>query len=140
MPIDTQAFRDVHAAVREHTELLREAARRMPGLSPQERLELRDRVLTYLHAIVEPHSRRDERELYPEIATRLGDPLATASMNYDHIAIRHWIKQIADAHLDRPEPLQELLYGLDALIRVHLWKEDELYLGMLESSSWPFGA
>ena len=39
--------------------------------------------------------------------------------------------------LGEPEKLQELLYGLDALIRVHLWKENELYVAMLDSASWP---
>ena len=33
--------------------------------------------------------------------------------------------------------IQELLYGLDALIRVHLWKEDELVLHPLASSAPP---
>jgi hypothetical protein len=61
-------------------------------------------------------------------------------MAYDHLAIRWWIDRIAEARLDRPERLQELLYGLDALIRVHLWKENELYLAMLDWPSWPGGA
>jgi hypothetical protein len=30
-----------------------------------------------------------------------------------------------------------VLYGLDALIRVHVWKENELFLGVLTSPSWP---
>ena len=34
---------------------------------------------------------------------------------------------------------EELLYGLDARIPVHLWKENELFLGPIESHSWPIG-
>lgn len=140
MPAFTKELHDSHGNIREYTQLLRHAARELPDLSPRERLELRDRVLTYLRVVVEPHTRRDDSVHYPEITPRLGDRLATDSLNYDHLAIGHWIKQIAEAHLNRPEPLQELLYGLDALLRVHLWKENELYLATLDSSPWPLSA
>lgn len=59
------------------------------------------------------------------------------SMNYDHLAIRHWIERIATVDTTDTALLQQLLQGLDALIRVHLWKEDELFLAPLESFSWP---
>jgi hypothetical protein len=71
------------------------------------------------------------------VTARLGDPLATASMNYDHMAIRRWIEDIAEADVEDVARLQQLLYGLHALITVHTWKEDELYLTALESPSWP---
>jgi hypothetical protein len=66
----------------------------------------------------------------------LEKPIA-ASMNYDHLAIRHWISSLEEADLRDTDRLQSLLYGLDALIRVHMWKEDELFLGTLESADWP---
>ncbi len=137
MSVDTEQFREAHTALQRDVVLLCDAARELPKLSRPERSELRDRVLVFLRTIVEPHTQLDERVLYPEIAFRLGDPLATASMRYDHLAIRDWVAKIADADLDPPDKLQELLYGLDALIRVHLWKENELYVAMLDSASWP---
>jgi hypothetical protein len=81
--------------------------------------------------------RLDEHVLFPEVASRLRDPLATASMAYDHLAIRDWINRLCAASLSDVNELQELLYGLVALIRVHIWKEDALYLAMLENPSWP---
>jgi hypothetical protein len=75
--------------------------------------------------------------LYPEMEARLGSPLAAAAIAYDHLAIRSWIAKIAAADEEDVETMQELLYGLDALIRVHLWKEDELFVKPLGSSSWP---
>ena len=77
------------------------------------------------------------RKHYPEVDTRLVDPPVAASMNYDHLAIRHWIERIAAVDVTETALIQQLLYGLDALIRVHVWKEDELSLGPLESPSWP---
>jgi hypothetical protein len=58
-------------------------------------------------------------------------------MAYDHLAIRSWIAKLAEADEEDVATLQELLYGLDALIRVHLWKEDELFVKPLGSSTWP---
>jgi hypothetical protein len=88
-------------------------------------------------AAVDVHMRLDEHALFPEVASRLRDPLATASMAYDHLAIRDWISRLCAASLSDVNELQELLYGLVALIRVHIWKEDALYLAMLENPSWP---
>lgn len=106
-------------------------------MSPDEREVLRAHVLGFLrHEIVE-HMASDERLLYPRIAERLGDPLATAPMNYEHRAIRWWIDQIARADIGDVDELQRLLYGVLALIKVHLSREEELYVGALDSAAWP---
>jgi hypothetical protein len=136
MPVVADDFHAAHATLRELSTLLRSAARELPTLTSGERAARRKELLASL-AAVEPHMRLDERVMYVEVGSRLGDPLATASMRYDHIAIRDWLGKIEEADVDDPDSLQELLYGLDALIRVHLWKEDELYLHMLESPGWP---
>jgi iron-sulfur cluster repair protein YtfE (RIC family) len=137
MPVVGADFRRAHERLQEQTESLRHAAREIPHLSYGDRAAVRDAVLDFLQHDVEPHTRLDERLLYPEVAHRLGAPLATASMAYDHLAIRHMIDDIAAADPGEPEHLQELLYGLDTLLRVHIWKENELYLPVVESPGWP---
>ena len=137
MTVYTDTFRKAHAEIGEQTEALRLAAARMPGLSLEERRATLDELLEFLHGDVEPHTRYDERYLYPEVAARLGAPLATASMNYDHMAIRQWIAELAETDPSDAAKLQELLYGLDAIIRVHIWKENELYLPAVGSATWP---
>ena len=126
-----------HDEFRAWTSELRSAARRMPELAAAERFALLADIVAFLQEKVEPHTRVDEQVLYPEAAARMGSPLATAAMAYDHLAIRAWIAKLAEADDQDVATLQELLYGLDALIRVHLWKEDELMLGPLDSSTWP---
>ena len=137
MTVDTAGFREAHHELRDQTVELRLAAERVPELAIEEREEARARIVSYLRERVDPHTKLDELLLYPEVATRLGDPLVAASMNYDHLAIRHWIERIAMVDITDTALLQQLLYGLDALIRVHLWKENELFLAPLESFSWP---
>jgi hypothetical protein len=136
--VDTAAFRASHAAIELGCDDLAAVARRLPALSPAGRERERAAVVARLDQL-EGHMLLDERLLFREVSTRLGDPLATASMSYDHLAIRDWTRRIRAAAVDAPEDLQELLYGLAALLRVHLWKENELYLAMLDSASWPAG-
>jgi hypothetical protein len=106
------------------TDELRLAARRLPDLEPHERMIRIADLVAFLHEEVEPHMRVDEEVLYP------------TGLAYDHLAIRAWIGKLKEAEDEDVETLQELLYGLDALIRVHLWKEDELTVRPLSSSTW----
>ncbi len=137
MAIDTGGFHTAHKEMREHAGALRDLAEEAPGLTEAERRDALARVVAMLRSRVEPHTKLDEWLLYPAVADRLGDPLVAASMNYDHLAIRDWISKIENTDPNDPSRLQRLLYGLDALIRVHIWKEEELFLAALESSSWP---
>jgi len=137
VPVATEDFRAAHAKLRLQTECLRRAAREIPHLSRSDRAAVRDAVLDFLQRDVEPHTRLDEQLLYPEVNNRLGAPLASASMAYDHLAIRRWIDDLAHADPALPDRLQELLYGLDALMRVHIWKEESLYLPAVEDAAWP---
>ena len=130
-------FADTHEEFRAWTDRLRAAARALPSLTTPERLSVVADIVAFLQETVEPHTRIDEEVLYPTAEARSGSPLASASMAYDHLAIRSWIAKLAEADEDDVGTLQELLYGLDALIRVHLWKEDELFVKPLASSTWP---
>jgi hemerythrin-like domain-containing protein len=130
-------FREQHEVFRAWTDELRAAARIIPELEPAARFALVADLVAFLQEKIEPHTHVDELVLYPRAAARMGSPLATASMAYDHLAIRSWIAKLAEADEDDVATLQELLYGLDALIRVHLWKEDELMVHPLDSPTWP---
>ena len=132
-----EQFTEAHKKFNAWTDELRLAARRLPGLTAAERLAVISDLVAFLHDSVEPHTRIDEQVLYHDAAERLGSSLVTASMAYDHLAIRTWIAKLAEADEEDVDTLQELLYGLDALIRVHIWKEDELLVRPLSSSTWP---
>jgi hypothetical protein len=137
MAVHTEGFRAAHEEIGEHTAKLRVAARMLPRLDRHEREVLRAEIVRFLREEVAPHMKLDEELLYPALARRIGDPLVASSMNYDHIAIRLWIDELEQTDAEDGTHLQQLLYGLDALIRVHLWKENELFLRPLENGSWP---
>ena len=135
--MSAQQFEAAHELFLVWTDHLRSAARRLPKLEPDQREELVAEIVAFLREEVEPHMRIDEQVLYPSAADRLGTQLATAAIAYDHRAIRRWVARLAEADPGDAATVQELLYGLDALIRVHLWKEDELLVQPLGSATWP---
>lgn len=137
MSTRVESLRQDHRLLREQADELCEAARAVAVLEVEGRRAIQEHLVEFLRERIAPHTWMDERVLYPEVTERLGDPLATASMNYDHLAIRRWIEDIAQADPHNVGHLQQLLYGLHALITVHTWKEDELYLTALESPAWP---
>ena len=104
----------------------------MPRLSPEERSALVERILRFLRGTLMPHAQAEEQVLYPEVARLIGDPEATAPMIHDHAAIVERVEALDTADRTDGERLQELLYGLHALISVHFRKEEEIYLPYLD--------
>jgi hemerythrin-like domain-containing protein len=129
---ETAPVRTEHERLLGHAEHLRVAALELPALSNEERRELLDRILDFLRRPLQAHYESEEHGLYPHVAGLLGDPQATAPMVYDHLAIRRLTDELGDASIHDVPRLQELLYGLHALITVHFQKEEGLYLPLLE--------
>jgi hypothetical protein len=136
MTADTKEACAPNRELYEHTTALRVAAASLPNLTTRERAEVRSQILRYLGYLL-PKTSLDSLVLFPEVDARRGDPLVAAAMNYDRLAIWHWIDLIAAADVTEAAELQQLLYGLDALLRVHRWKEKELLLASLGAPLWP---
>lgn len=129
----TDPLRTEHQQLVVHVEHLREAAREIPGLAPEERAAIVARILNFLRGSLLPHARAEEEFLYPAVARLLGHPEATAPMSHDHVAIGALTDALADSDRSDADALQELLYGLHALITVHFRKEEDLYLPLLDA-------
>lgn len=139
MSEQSESLRSIDRRLEGKAELLCEAARRLPALSLEEREGVRAEVLDFLRHEICDHLLADERVLYPRLATRLGDPLAPAPLLYAHRAIRWWTEEIATADAADADELQRLLYGVNALIRVHLSREEDLYAEAVDAVRWPAG-
>jgi hypothetical protein len=135
--LGTEAVRADHAQLREHVEHLRVAARELPEMSLAEREEMLGRIADFLRGTLVPHADEEERTLYREVARQLGHLEATAPMTHDHVAIRVRTLELVTTPATDVDTLQELLYGLYALISVHFWKEEQLYLPLVERPLLP---
>jgi iron-sulfur cluster repair protein YtfE (RIC family) len=130
----TEPFRKEHEQLLEHIEHLAEAAREMPRLSAEERKALRQRILGFLRGTLIPHAKAEEEVLYQEWAKLVGFADAAAPMIHDHEAIVARIERLERADVDDVDLLQELLYGLHALISVHFRKEEDLQLPAFDAA------
>lgn len=96
--IDLNRRYDLAHLVRE----LRLAARTIRSQTLAERAQVRDSLSESLRARLEPHALQDELGLE---------------------ALTVWTDTLGEADAGDVDRLQELLYGIDALVRVHLWRE-----------------
>ena len=103
-----------------------------------------DALVEFLQGELMPHAAGEERHLYPAV-----DPLIrahgrpSATMSVDHEFIAGYVRDIADAAsglrqagaAERPallRRLQRLVIQLDAVLRLHLEKEERVYLPLFE--------
>jgi len=85
------------------------------------------------------HERQEDRAVYPMLAQAIGNEDATAALHRTHTEIFHLIglydRLVGDlppegpAHEDLVD-LRRVLYGLDAILRLHMAQEEELYLSL----------
>ncbi|MFG1895034.1 heavy metal translocating P-type ATPase [Micromonospora zamorensis] len=135
-----QAVRDVLAGLRDTADLVATdpaSPRCLPAVRETHR-RLTERVL--------PHEAAEERQLYPALADPLGSGEATSTMSRAHVEIHRQVDlldaqlaQTADGRL-RPDQVADLLatlYGLDAVLRLHLAQEEEEFFSLDPSDPAP---
>ena len=131
----TEPFRKEHEQLLQHIEHIAESAREIPRLSEEERDALRGRILGFLRGTLIPHAKAEEEVLYPEWAKLVGFADAAAPMIHDHEAIAARTERLERVDVRDVDSLQELLYGLYALISVHFRKEEDLQLPAFDAAS-----
>jgi iron-sulfur cluster repair protein YtfE (RIC family) len=118
------------------------------GVSSEATPELSIHVLDLLHWLdetLEPHLAWEDRWLYPEIDARVGTRWATCAARFDHGEVRAMIERI---RLDRADLRDRIglghdelrchLFGLEALLRAHIEREERFLLPLLDEP--PIGA
>jgi iron-sulfur cluster repair protein YtfE (RIC family) len=89
-----------------------------------------------------PHAQAEEQVLYPAVGRLLGAGAATETMTRDHLEVLQLTKELetlwlhlfyAPVTVADEQALRRVLYGLSAILSLHLVKEEELYLPLLET-------
>jgi iron-sulfur cluster repair protein YtfE (RIC family) len=129
----------------EHRELVRginrihDVACQIGGwLTPEQSVRVLG-VLDWLERELEPHIAWEESWLYPAIDERTGTPWATRAARFDHGQIRDVASRLrADKRLLQQgraaDALPELrchLFGLEALLRAHMEREERFLIPLL---------
>ena len=130
----TEPFRREHEELLTHIEHIAQAAREVARLDRAERRLLVGRIVEFLRGTLVPHARAEEEVLYPEWAKLVGFADAAVPMVHDHDAIVERIDRLEQADIEEVETLQELLYGLHALISAHFRKEEDIQLPAFDAA------
>ena len=130
----TEPFRQEHEELLAHIEHVGQAARQVPRLEAAERQALLARILEFLRETLVPHAQAEEQVLYPAWAKLVGFDDAVVPMVHDHEAIVSRIERLEHTDLEDTDTLQELLYGLYALISVHFRKEEDIQLPAFDAA------
>ncbi|MCW3042985.1 MAG: copper-exporting ATPase [Actinobacteria bacterium] len=136
-PAVAQHFRLEHRKIVPELECLHRLADVLDTLPPPEALRELGEVRTFLTERLVPHEAEDDRILYPVVAGILGGDDPTGAMSRGHQEIQHLIRRYASTvdelpatgpDVDDLRTLRSLLYGLDAVLRLHFAQEEESYL------------
>lgn len=130
----TEPFRREHDELLSHIEHIGQAGREVARLDLDERKLLVGRILEFLRGTLVPHARAEEEVLYPEWAKLVGFADAAVPMVHDHEAIVARVERLEEADVGDIDTLQELLYGLAALISVHFRKEEDIQLPAFDAA------
>jgi hypothetical protein len=125
-----------HAALAPGIANLRIVADHLDPMAPDEaRTALQD-IQTFLVETLVPHEEEEDRTVYPHLSRAFGTDDATAALHRTHTEIFHLIRLLgrigAEIGDDGPTAddrtdLQRALYGLHAILRLHMAQEEELY-------------
>jgi len=145
-PITVPGWTETHARLAaEHLALapgiasIRATADRLDTTAvPRAREELQS-VRRFLVDSLMPHELEEDRGVYPMLATASGSDDSTSALHGTHTEIfrlvRRYERLLDEMPADGPTPddrpdVRRLLYGLDAILRLHFAQEEELYLSL----------
>jgi heavy metal translocating P-type ATPase len=143
-PVTSERCRAEHRELLPGITRIRHTADRLDLLSPtQARAELEE-IHRFLMTKVLPHDEAEDTDVYPAVAKLIGGDDPTAPMNRAHIEIAHMARMLgrnlADLPPEGPGPedireVRRILYGLDAILRLHFAQEEEAYLALIDARS-----
>ena len=133
--------RQQHRELEPHIRHLRGLADSLDRLPPAAALAALQATSRFFVDELLPHERGEDSTFYTEVARVLGGDDPTGAMSRAHVEIAHLVgtfqRLLEDLPAAGPGPadlpeLRRLLYGLYALLRLHLAQEEESYLPLLE--------
>jgi heavy metal translocating P-type ATPase len=123
---------------------IRATADRLDGLAPGVAVVALEEVRRFVAEDLVAHEELEDRTIYPMLAAAMGSDDATASMHRTHAEIfrlaRLLDRLIRDLPPEGPDvedrtDLQRVLYGLEAILRLHQAQEEDLYLSIGDEGS-----
>lgn len=140
---DADRLKQEHADLAPLMEQIRNLADGLPAMNGEAASAELNCLCEALGGTLLPHEQQDDAQLYPQLARLIGgeDPLAAMSgMHREIFRVIHLLQSMAaDAPPEgfdegRVREYQRLLYGLEAVLRLHCAQEDELFHTLREDA------
>jgi iron-sulfur cluster repair protein YtfE (RIC family) len=137
-----QRVRDEHRELITRIEVLRTVADSIGSASTESIRKGVGQVYTFLIHQLIPHAQAEEQVLYPTVGRLLRALEATETMSRDHLEVIRLTEELEALRLhlfytpiseSNEQALRRVLYGLYAIIKLHLAKEEEIYLPIVEA-------
>ncbi len=136
-------LRAAHIELEPSIARIRGTADILDGMSPAAAAVALEETRRFVSVDLLPHEELEDRTIYPILATAMGSDDATGSMHRTHQEIfrlaRLLDRLVRDLPPDGPSrddrtDLQRLLYGLEAILRLHQAQEEDLYASIGDST------
>lgn len=137
-----QRVRDEHWEMIARIEILRTVADSIGSAATESIREGVGQAYAFLIHQLIPHAQAEEQVLYPTVGRLLRALEATETMSRDHLEVIRLTEELETLRLhlyytpvseSNEQALRRVLYGLYAIIKLHLAKEEEIYLPILEA-------
>ncbi len=137
-------FRAEHRTLLPEVKRIRGVADRLGSLPPAAAKSELQQVYEFLTRELLPHEEAEDATAYPVVARIIGGDDPTATMSRAHLEIAHRVRMLGTLLQEIPEEgpapedlaeLRRILYGLDAILRLHFAQEEETYLPLLDGAA-----
>jgi iron-sulfur cluster repair protein YtfE (RIC family) len=138
----TQPLRDEHKELYPQIESIRLAGDVVNDSLTSQAHDKIEQAYSFLTRQLVAHAQAEEAVLYPMVQKVMGSDLSTATMVRDHVEIARLTDELGSLRVHQSQltitsiqaaALRRVLYGLYAVIKLHLAKEEEIYLPLLDS-------
>jgi iron-sulfur cluster repair protein YtfE (RIC family) len=145
MTTPTEPMRQEHRQIRSRLAAMRALADGIDEIPTTALTSELDGMVAFLDGGLIPHALAEEEVVYPQVAAAMEPGQGTATMSRDHLEILRLADQLRHlTHRLRDQPskrlrrdLRRVLYRLEAIGALHLGKEEEIYLPILDTVLTP---
>lgn len=136
-------IRHEHREIEPHLDAILTTAHAV-GVVPRQVLDdLVKGVLDFLRHELLPHALKEDEAIYQAVEKAIGAQGSTDSMKREHAGIKSYVDELtdlqgvlvsrSDIHEDTIRGLRRVLYGIHALVSMHLTVEEDVYLPLLDT-------
>lgn len=136
-------IREEHTHIRPHVDALLTTAHSVGEVPREILVEMVREDLAFLMNELVPHAEQEDLAIYQAVENAVGAKGSTSSMKREHVGIKKYIEDLSQiqgtliSHHEITDStvreLRQVLYGLHAILSLHLTVEEEVFVPLLDT-------